>query len=313
MKDHTILFVMDPIESLNRKKDSTILMMQSALAKGAEVWFCQPHDLLFRRGELYALAAQIKTIELTAPIWYTHTEVKTKLITDFNAVMQRKDPPFDMHYVMTSYLLEHAERAGVKVVNSPKSVRDCNEKLFILDFPQCITDTVITTRADVIQDCLEQWSDLILKPLDGMGGAGIFRLTTQDPNISSIIETITQHGKSQIMVQRYLPEITQGDKRILLINGEPCQYGLARLPKSGETRANLAAGGRGVAFELSARDRWLCEQIGPTLKARRLYFVGLDVIGDYVTEINVTSPTCLREILDQTGDNIADKLITSLQ
>ena len=214
----------------------------------------------------------------------------------FDAILMRKDPPFNMDYIYATYLLEFAERAGVPVFNRPGSIRDCNEKLFALQFSNCIPDLIVTSEADQLRSFQEEHGDVILKPLDGMGGASIFRIQEGDTNRNVIIETLTQLGQQKIMAQRYLPEISQGDTRILLINGEPVPFGLARIPSAGETRGNLAAGGSGVARPLTDRDRWICDQVGPVLRDKGLVFVGIDVIGDYLTEINVTCPTCIREL-----------------
>jgi glutathione synthase len=230
----------------------------------------------------------------------------------------RKDPPFDMDFIYSTYILEAAQREGVLIVNDPRSLRDCNEKLFATQFPQCCPPLIVAASAERLKAFHAQHGDVIFKPLDGMGGASIFRIQQGDPNLSVIIETLTDHGRQQIMAQKYLPEIVDGDKRILLVDGVPAPYGLARIPLAGETRGNLAAGGSGVAKPLTDRERWICDQVGPVLKEKGLLFVGLDVIGDYLTEINVTSPTCVRELdrahdLDIAGDlmdSIAAKLAT---
>ena len=225
----------------------------------------------------------------------------------------RVDPPFDMDYIYTTYLLERAEAAGVLVVNKPQSLRDANEKLFTAWFPQCCSPTLVTSQTQRIRDFLTEHGDIIVKPLDGMGGASIFRLKAQDHNLGVVLETMTDHGKKLTMAQRYLAEIKQGDKRILIINGKPVPYGLARIPAAGETRGNLAAGGTGAGRELTDREYWLCEQIGPVLVEKGLLFVGLDVIGDYVTEINVTSPTCVQELDNLYGLNISALLMDCIE
>ena len=245
--------------------------------------------------------------------WFELGEVSQQPLAMLDAILMRKDPPFDTNYIYTTYLLEQAEQAGSIIVNRSQSLRDCNEKLFITSFPQCIPETLVSCQASIIKNFLAQHQDLILKPLDGMGGASIFRVQANDPNINVIIETLTFHGKRHIMAQRFIPEITQGDKRILLVNGEPVPYALARIPGQGETRANLATGGHGVGIELTERDRWICTQVAPTLKAKGLYFVGLDVIGDYLTEINVTSPTCIRELDTQFNLNISAQLMDCIE
>jgi glutathione synthase len=225
----------------------------------------------------------------------------------------RKDPPFDANYLYATYILEQAEAAGVYVLNKPQSLRDANEKMFTAWFPQCCIDTLVSRDASKIRQFLQEHKDIILKPLDGMGGASIFLVREQDPNLSVILETMTEHGQRFIMAQKYLPAIKYGDKRILMVNGEPVPYCLARIPASGESRGNLAAGGRGEGQALSARDRWIAEQVGPILKAKGLVFVGIDVIGDYLTEINVTSPTCVQELDKQFGLNISAQLMDHIE
>ncbi|MGD8785773.1 MAG: glutathione synthase, partial [Thioalkalispiraceae bacterium] len=217
-------------------------------------------------------------------------------LAELDVILMRKDPPFNMDYIYSTYLLEAAEQQGTLIVNKPASLRDCNEKLYTLQFPDCIPPTTVSSSANQLKKFIEQQQDTILKPLDGMGGESIFRVKHDDANLNVIIETLTYKGRRMIMAQRFIPEIVQGDKRILLINGEPVPYALARIPGKGETRGNLAVGGRGEGIELSERDRWICQQVGPRLREIGLLFVGLDVIGDYLTEINVTSPTCIREL-----------------
>jgi glutathione synthase len=229
-----------------------------------------------------------------------------------DVILMRKDPPFDMEYIYSTYLLDIAQEAGVLVINHPQSVRDANEKLFTAWFPQCCPPTLVTRRKEWIKAFHQEQGDIILKPLDGMGGASIFKIAEGDPNFSVIVETLSHHGQQSVMAQRYLPDIVHGDKRILMIDGEPVPYALARIPAQGETRGNLAAGGRGEGRPLTDRDRWICEQVGPTLREKGLIFVGLDVIGDYLTEINVTSPTCIRELDKQFGLNIASDLLDAI-
>jgi len=229
-----------------------------------------------------------------------------------NVIMMRKDPPFNNEYIYSSYILEAAERRGSLIVNRPQSLRDCNEKVFATEFPQCCPEVLVTRDEQLLRSFHKEHGDVIFKPLDGMGGSAIFRLQPDDPNIGVIIETLTGHGADTIMAQRYLPEISDGDKRILMIDGEPVAYALARLPLACETRGNLAAGGSGVAVELSDRDRWIAAELGPTLRARGLIFVGLDVIGDYLTEVNVTSPTCIREIDQACGTDIGGQLMDAI-
>jgi glutathione synthase len=264
-------------------------------------------DLSIRDGVVFGRQRIITIVPGQKDAWFQLAGEVEGPLTDLDAILLRKDPPFDMEYIYSTYLLELADKAGTPVLNNPASVRDCNEKLFALHFPQCCPPHLVSKDAALLKNFHQKHGDVIFKPLDGMGGSSIFRLKADDPNVSVIIETLTEMGHRQIMAQKYLPEIKDGDTRILLINGEPVPYGLARIPASGETRGNLAAGGSGVARPLNDRDRWICEQIGPELKKRGLVFVGIDVIGDYLTEINVTCPTCIREInkaydLDIAGD-----------
>jgi glutathione synthase len=298
--------VMDDLASINPKKDSTLAMMEAAHTKGWQLRVMYLGDLHIHNGEVLGHQRQISLFPGQDP-WYSVDETLTTPLRDLDAILMRKDPPFDMEYIYATYMLEIAEQSGTPVLNRPGSIRDCNEKLFALQFPQCCPAHLVSRDPARLKAFHQEHGDVIFKPLDGMGGASIFRLKADDPNVSVIIETLTNHGQRQIMAQQFIPEIVKGDTRILLINGEPVEYGLARIPAKGETRGNLAAGGSGVARPLNDRDRWICEQIGPDLKRRGLYFVGIDVIGDYLTEINVTCPTCIREInkaydLDIAGD-----------
>jgi len=304
--------VMDPIGSINYKKDSTLAMLLEAQQRGHDLYYMEQSDLYWQDQQARASMHSLKVFADPGH-WFELGEASPQPLAMLNAILMRKDPPFNTDYIYTTYLLEHAEQAGSLVVNKSQSLRDCNEKLFITSFPHCIPDTLISSQANIIKNFLNQHHDLILKPLDGMGGASIFRVQENDPNINVIIETLTFHGKRHIMAQRYIPEITQGDKRILLINGEPVPYALARIPGQGETRANLATGGQGVGIELTERDLWICAQVAPTLKAKGLYFVGIDVIGDYLTEINVTSPTCIRELDAQFNLNISAQLMDCIE
>ncbi|MBH0178437.1 MAG: glutathione synthase [Nitrospira sp.] len=307
--------VLDPLDSLKTYKDSSVAMMREAASRGHRLCVIQQGDVAWRGGQVvgYARALEFTGQEGDGHRWYRTEEPRETLLQEFDAVLMRKDPPFDMEYVYSTYLLELAEDQGARVFNSPRSVRDHNEKLAIAKFPQFTVSTLVTRQERLIRDFLEEHRDIILKPLDGMGGASVFRVDSADHNISVILETLTQYGTRTIMAQRYIPEIAQGDKRILLIDGEPVPYALARIPKPGESRGNLAAGGTGVAQPLSARDREIVEALGPVLRDRGLMLVGLDVIGDYLTEINVTSPTCMREIADQTGFNAAAMMIDALE
>ncbi len=304
--------VMDPIGAIHYKKDSTLAMLLEAQQRGYDLYYLEQRDLFWQdrqaRGYLRPL-----NVFADPQHWYELGEASPRPLGELDAILMRKDPPFDNDYIYSTYFLEQAEQAGSLIVNKPQSLRDANEKLFITHFPQCIPETLVSCQAAIIKDFLAQYQDLIFKPLDSMGGASIFRVTANDPNTNVIIETLTAHGRRHIMVQRFIPEITQGDKRILLVNGEPVPYALARIPGKGETRANLAAGGHGVGVPLSERDRWICTQVAPTLREKGLYFVGLDVIGDYLTEINVTSPTCIRELDAQFGLNISGQLMDCIE
>ena len=245
--------------------------------------------------------------------WFTLGDYQERPLSDLDVILMRKDPPFDMEYIYSTYLLEQAEAAGTLVVNKPQSIRDCNEKMFATLFPQCTPPVMVARSAEQLRKFASEHGDVVLKPLDGMGGASIFRTSPEDPNFSVILETLTGHGSRQAMIQKYIPEITAGDKRILLIDGEPVPYALARIPAEGELRGNLAAGGSGAGMELSERDRWIASQVAPAVKEKGLLFVGLDVIGDYLTEINVTSPTCIRQLDEQFGISIGDQLMDKIE
>ncbi|WP_248917739.1 glutathione synthase [Pseudomonas entomophila] len=303
--------VMDPIASISYKKDSSLAMLLAAQARGWELFYMEQRDLYQGEGKARARMRPLKVFADPAR-WFELGEEQDNLLGDLDVILMRKDPPFDMEFVYSTYLLEQAETDGTLVVNRPQSLRDCNEKLFATLFPQCTPPTLVSRRPDIIRAFAAQHGDVILKPLDGMGGTSIFRHRVGDPNLSVILETLTALGAQQIMAQAYLPAIKDGDKRILMIDGEPVDYCLARIPASGETRGNLAAGGRGEARPLSERDRWIAAQVGPTLREKGLLFVGLDVIGDYLTEINVTSPTCIREIDAAYNTDIGGKLMDAI-
>jgi glutathione synthase len=307
-----LLFVADPLEQFKTYKDSTFAMMREAAARGHEVLACEPRQLVWERGG--RVSARMRDIVLTGEPddWFAERATPTLALADVDAVVMRKDPPFDSEYFYATHLLQQAEREGARVFNKPAALRDHPEKLAILEFPQYIGPTLVTRDAHAIKRFHAEHGDVILKPLDGMGGMGIFRVGPDGLNLGSITETLNQGGATTVMVQRYLPEITQGDKRILVIAGEPVPYSLARIPQGSEIRGNLAAGGKGVAQPLSARDREIAEGIGPTLAARGLLLVGLDVIGDSLTEINVTSPTCFQEIAQQTGFDVAKMFVDAL-
>ncbi|MCY1270910.1 Glutathione synthetase [compost metagenome] len=304
--------VMDPIARINFKKDSSLAMLLAAQARGWTLYYMEQQDLYQKASEARGRMCPLKVFA-DAGRWYELGEEVDLPLAELDVILMRKDPPFNNEYIYSTYLLEQAERAGVLVVNRPQSLRDCNEKFFSTLFPQCTPPTVVSRRSDILREFAVEHRDIILKPLEGMGGSMIFRHREGDPNLSVILETLTQHGTLQIMAQRYLPEIAAGDKRILMIDGEPVEYCLARIPAQGETRGNLAAGGRGVAQPLSERDRWIAAQVGPQLRERGLLFVGLDVIGDYLTEINVTSPTCIREIDKAFDTRIGERLMTAIE
>ena len=287
--------VMDPLESISPKKDSTLAMMQAAQDRGWKVSEIQLSGLSMQNSRL-AIDYRVVSVRHDPNDWFQVLSHETGFAQDFDVLLMRVDPPFNMDYVYATYLLEFAQRSGVYVANDPGSIRDCNEKLFALQFPECTPPLIVSRNPDTIRAFHNEHEDIILKPLDGMGGQSIFRLKEDDTNRNVIIETLTEGGRQIIMAQRYIPEIREGDTRILMINGQPVPYGLARIPSAGETRGNLAAGGSGVGRELKARDRFICEQVGPILVEKGLNFVGLDVIGEYLTEINVTSPTGIQEL-----------------
>ncbi len=308
--------VMDPLPSVNLKKDTTVAMLQEVQARGWELFYYEQQDIVLTEGRVHGHSRRLTLKDNLQPDdkdWFELGESSLTPLAELDVILMRKDPPFDMEYIYTTYLLEQAESEGVLVVNRPGSLRDANEKLFTAWFPECTAPTLVARRRDDLRAFLDTQGDIILKPLDGMGGASIFRLSQQDPNVSVVIETLTGHGQRYVMAQRFLPEITAGDKRILVIDGEPVPYALARIPAKGETRGNLAAGGSGKGVVLSDRDRWICEQVADTLKAKGLMFVGLDVIGDYLTEINVTSPTCVRELDALYGLNISALLMDAIE
>jgi len=287
--------VMDPITSINIKKDTSFAMLLEAQRRGYEIHYMEMSDLYLRGGEARA-HTRLLSVEQNAESWFAFGSEQDIALADLNVVLMRKDPPFDTEFIYATYILERAEEKGTLIVNKPQSLRDCNEKLFTAWFAELTPDTLVTRNAQQIREFWQTHGDIILKPLDGMGGASIFRIKQEDPNLSVIIETLTEHGRFYCMAQNYLPAIKEGDKRVLVVDGEPVPYCLARIPKSGETRGNLAAGGRGEARPLSDSDWEIARRVAPTLKAKGLIFVGLDIIGDKLTEINVTSPTCVREI-----------------
>ena len=304
--------IMDPISGINIAKDSTFAMLLEAQARTWDIYYMEMDDL-FLVNDIPSATTRKMTAEDEASRWYQFHQAMTLSLFDLDVILMRKDPPFNMEYIYTTYLLELAHRQGTLVVNDPASLRDANEKLFVSWFPQCTTPTLVARKSEHILAFLDEHRDIILKPLDGMGGTSIFRVQLAEQNINVIIETLTENGTKHVMVQQFIPEIINGDKRILMINGEPIPYALARIPKEGEIRGNLAAGGSAKGVELTDRDRWICEQLSPTLKERGLIFVGIDVIGDYLTEINVTSPTCIRELDTIYNLNIAGDLMDAIE
>jgi glutathione synthase len=307
-----IAFLADPLSGFKTYKDSTYAMMLDAAKRGHRIYAFEQKDMAVESGKV---TASVKHIELTGDThdWYRADEPKAMGLHELDAVVMRKDPPFDMEYIYATYLLELAEAQGARIFNKPSAIRSHNEKLTIAQFPQFTVPTLVTSDAARLRAFQHEHKEVILKPLDGMGGAGIFRVTEDGMNLGSIIETLTQNGARTIMIQRYIPEIVHGDKRVLLIGGKVVPYSLARIPQGGEVRGNLAAGGRGEARSLSERDRAIGEALAPALMARGLLLVGLDVIGDYLTEVNVTSPTCFQEIAQQTGFNVAGMFIDAIE
>jgi len=304
--------VMDSISDINFKKDTSMAMLLAAKQRDWELFYMEQGDLALENGKAVARMQALQVFD-SADKWYELGEDTTQPMSILDVVLMRKDPPFDGEFIYSTYILEAAERDGVLIVNRPASLRDCNEKVFSTQFPQCTPPVLVSRDHDRLKAFHEEHRDTIYKPLDGMGGTSIFRVKDNDPNLNVIIETLTDYGKQTIMAQRFIPEITKGDKRILVVDGKAVPHSLARIPQKGETRGNLAAGGLGVVQPLSDRDLWIAEQIAPSLKERGLIFVGLDVIGDYLTEINVTSPTCIREIDRDAGTDIAGLLMDTIE
>lgn len=300
--------IMDPIESIKVAKDTTLAMMLAAQRQGWELYYMEQPDLYMLDGKPSAGMRQIEVFD-NPDHWYVTGERTDRALAELDCILMRKDPPFDMDFIYTTYFLQRAADEGVLVVNDPRALRDINEKMFTAWFPSCCPPTLITSSEARLREFHATHQDVIVKPLDGMGGASIFRLRQGDPNISVVIETMTLFGKRQIMAQRYLPEIVDGDKRVLVVNGAPIGHALARIPAAGETRGNLAAGGRGVAVPLSEQNRAMAEEVGAVLKQKGVLFAGLDMIGDHITEINVTSPTCVRELDEQCDLDIAGQLM----
>ncbi|PCH96376.1 MAG: glutathione synthase [Gammaproteobacteria bacterium] len=304
--------VMDPIKDVKVAKDSSMAMLFEAQKRGYEIYYMEMQDLYLNQSQARANTHRVKVFD-DSNHWYELSDQQDIALSELDVILMRKDPPFDTEYIYATYMLERAEVEGTLIINKPQSLRDCNEKLFTAWFAE-LTPRTLVTRNDVqIRAFHQELKDIIIKPLDGMGGASIFRIKEDDANVGVIIETLTNHGQQYAMVQEYMPEIVDGDKRILIVNGEPMPYCLARIPAKGETRGNLAAGGRGVARPLSPSDKLIADTIAPELKKRGLYFVGLDIIGDKITEINVTSPTCIREIEAAYPINISGKLMDAIE
>ncbi len=304
--------VMDPIDKIKVYKDSSFAMLLAAQQRGWLLWYMELQDLWLRDGRPYAMMRQLQVRD-DSKQWFSLEPPQIAPLKNLSVILMRKDPPFDLEYIVATYLLEQAEREGTLVVNKPQSLRDANEKLFTAWFPHCCPPTLVTRQARQLREFLQEQEDIIMKPLEGMGGHSIFRVTKGDVNTSVIIEVMTHHEQRFVMAQRFIPEIVHGDKRILLIEGHPIPYALARIPAAGESRGNLAAGGRGEGVALTKRDEWICSQVGPVLREKGLLFVGLDVIGEYLTEINVTSPTCIRELDKLYGLDIAGELMAVVE
>ena len=306
------LFIVDPLESLKAYKDSSVAMMRAAQARGHAIWTCEQTGLHWLKGRTATRATRLSLADNDED-WYRAHETEAGALAEFDAVLMRKDPPFDLEYVASTWLLSAAVREGARVFNSPDAIRDHNEKLAITEFARFTAPTLVTRDPAALHAFIEEQRDVVLKRLDVMGGENIFRVRVDDPNRNVIVEVMSQGAGRTVMAQRYIPEITQGDHRVLLIDGEVVPYVLARIPKAGESRGNLAAGARGVAKPLSERQRAIAGALGPTLAKRGLLVVGLDVIGEWLTEVNVTSPTCFREIQDQTGHDVAGMFVSSLE
>jgi len=311
----SLLFVVDPLPLLKAYKDSTVAMMRTAAARGHDIWACTPAEMQWREGRVTARAQRIRLLPAAdkgAP-WYAELDAGARALAGFDAVLMRKDPPFDTEYLYATHLLSAAQRDGAAVFNDPRALRDHNEKFAITEFADFTVPTLVTREVDALRQFHADLGRVVVKPLDGMGGTGIFVLQEDEPNLNAILETVTHDGERTVMAQRYIPEIRNGDKRVLLIGGAAVPYALARIPRPGETRGNLAAGGIGRAQPLSDSDRAIAEALAPTLAARGLLLVGLDVIGDYLTEVNVTSPTCFVEIREQTGFDVAAMFVDALE
>ena len=304
--------VMDPIGDIKTYKDSTFAMLLEAQRRGHTLYYMEPGDLFAKDGRVYAVMQQLEVRDNTTD-WFSLTAVGSRPLDELDIVLMRRDPPFDMNYIYTTYMLELAESAGTLVINRPQSLRDCNEKFFITHFPQCCVPMVISSKSDLIREFVSQHGRCVVKPLDGMGGESIFQVSNSDMNLNVILETITRHDSRPVMAQKYIDEISEGDRRILMVNGDPVPFALARYAGEGDFRGNLAKGGSSKGVPLSERERWICSQVGPELKKRGILFAGLDVIGDWLSEVNVTSPTCIRELDEEFGLNIAGQLFDAAE
>ena len=304
--------VMDPIESINFKKDSTLAMMLEAQSREHQLFYMTPDSLYINERGAFAIAKTLH-VKNDPTGWFDFKQEKQIKLSELDVILMRQDPPFNSNYIYNTYVLESAEKEGVLVVNKPSSLRDCNEKVFATEFPECCTPFLVTSDPNLLKSFIEDHGDTVIKPLDGMGGSSIFRLRYSDPNLNVILETITKSFSTKVMIQTYIPEITDGDKRILLINGAPMNAAVARVPARGELRGNLAAGASAVARSLTEKDLWICKQVGPKLKDLGLVLVGLDIIGDYLTEINVTSPTCFREYESLCDINVSYSFIEEVE
>ena len=304
--------VMDPIETINFKKDSTLAMMIEAQRKGHEIIYITPDSLFINSGISYASSNKME-VRNDPSDWFTKEEETIIELSELDSILMRQDPPFNSGYIYNTYVLEMAARQGVNIFNNPRSLRDCNEKVYATEFPQCCTKHLVTSRKDFLTDFVLENKDTVIKPLDGMGGASIFRVKANDPNLNVILETITDHFTEKVMIQEFIPEITEGDKRILIVDGKPMSASIARVPAEGELRGNLAAGASAVAKSLSDTELWICEEVGPSLVEKGLLLVGLHIIGDYLTEINVTSPTCFKEYKELCDIDVAEIFIKSVE
>ena len=308
-----LLFITDPVDGFKLDKDSSLAMMRQAQARGYAVWVCGTPDLQWQRGERVSAVMQRLQLKDHADGWYRIEETSAKALCEMDAVLMRKDPPFDSEYFYATHLLSQAEREGAKVFNQPSALREHPEKLALMEFAQWTTPTLVSRHAEAIRAFHAQHQDIILKPLDGMGGMGIIRVKADGLNLGAIMESLNREGSTSVMVQKFLPDITKGDKRVLVIGGQAVPFALARIPQGNEVRGNLAAGGKGVAQPLSERDWQIAKALGPVLADRGLLLVGLDIIGDCLTEVNVTSPTCFREITDQTGFDVPAMFVEALE